>query len=111
MSTTRTSCWCAPAYNVMIVAGQHDCEMHRALHVAKTLVYRLEKIVHVGWQTDNWFSGYTSEQGGAVVGLSYLAAENPGLLADGAELTLMVPQSHQCWHCHFTHPTAPDCVD
>ena len=76
----------------MIVAGQHDCEMHRALHVAKTLVYRLEKIVHVGWQTDNWFSGYTSEQGGAVVGLSYLAAENPGLLADGAELTLMVPQ-------------------
>ena len=31
-------------------------------------------------QTDNWYSGYTSEQGGAVVGLSYLAAENPGLL-------------------------------
>ena len=40
--------------------------------------------------TDNWFSGYTSAQGGAVVGLSYLAGENPGLLVDGVELTLMI---------------------
>jgi hypothetical protein len=40
--------------------------------------------------TDNFYSGYSSEQGGAVVGLSYLAGENPGLLADGVELTLMV---------------------
>ena len=35
-------------------------------------VYYKDKLL-----TDNWFSGYTSEQGGAVVGLSYLADENP----------------------------------
>jgi hypothetical protein len=48
-------------------------------------VYYKDKLL-----TDNWYSGYSSEQGGAVVGLSYLADENPGLLADGTELTLMI---------------------
>ena len=48
-------------------------------------VYYKDKLL-----TDNWFSGYTSAQGGAVVGLSYLAGENPGLLVDGVELTLMI---------------------
>eukprot|EP00038_Savillea_parva_P010016 m.187353 g.187353 ORF g.187353 m.187353 type:complete len:1053 (-) comp17044_c0_seq1:101-3259(-) len=39
--------------------------------------------------TDNWFSGY-GDEGGCEVGLSYLAGENPGLLDNGTELTLLV---------------------
>lgn len=38
--------------------------------------------------TDNWLSGYSVDEGGGAleVGLSYLAGEAAGLLADGAEL-------------------------
>jgi hypothetical protein len=39
--------------------------------------------------TDNWFSGYVSE-GAMEVGLAYLSEENPGLLEDGAVLTLLI---------------------
>jgi hypothetical protein len=39
--------------------------------------------------TDNWFSGYVSE-GAMEVGLTYLSEENPGLLEDGAVLTLLI---------------------
>jgi beta-galactosidase len=41
--------------------------------------------------TDNWFSGYSASGDGACeVGLTYLAGENPGLLADGANLTVFL---------------------
>ena len=41
--------------------------------------------------TDNWYSGYEPLVGGFEVGLSYLADENdPGLLQDGTNLTLLV---------------------
>jgi hypothetical protein len=39
--------------------------------------------------TDNWYSGYRGD-GALQVGLSYLSGENPGLLEDGAQLTLLV---------------------
>ena len=39
--------------------------------------------------TDNWYSGYRGD-GSMEVGLSYLAGENPGVLADDAELTLLI---------------------
>ena len=39
--------------------------------------------------TDNWFSGYEGD-GNLQVGLSYLSAENPGLLTDGAKLTVLI---------------------
>ena len=39
--------------------------------------------------TDNWYSGYRGD-GALQVGLTYLAGENPGILEDGAELSLWV---------------------
>ena len=40
--------------------------------------------------TDNWFSGYRPMEGGFEVGLSYLSHEHPGLLKNGANMTLLV---------------------
>eukprot|EP00944_MAST-04C_sp_MAST-4C-sp1_P010268 g10268.t1 len=40
--------------------------------------------------TDNWFSGYRPTEGGFEVGLSYLSHEHPGLLKNGANMTLLV---------------------
>merc|ERR1711871_695259 len=40
--------------------------------------------------TDNWFSGYRPTEGGFEVGLSYLSQEHPGLLKNGANMTLLV---------------------
>ena len=48
-------------------------------------VYYKDKLL-----TDNWFSGYSSEQGGAVVGLSYLADENPGCASPPPPLSVCV---------------------